>query len=154
MIVLDTNVISEPLRQAPENRVTEWIDAQALETLYLSAITVAELRFGLASLPAGKRRDRLQASLEKQVLPLFVGRVLPFDMSASQAYSELMAKARAAGLAIGAADGYIAATAAANGMMVATRDVSPFKAAGLDVINPWLLQWGRGANAPDRSGSQ
>jgi len=137
MIVLDTNVISEPLRQAPENRVTEWIDAQALETLYLSAITVAEVRFGLASLPSGKRRDRLQASLEKQVLPLFAGRVLPFDMSASQTFSELMAKARAAGLAIGTADGYIAATAAANGMMVATRDVSPFKAAGLDVINPW-----------------
>ena len=58
MIVLDTNVISEPLRQPPENRVTEWINAQALETLYLSAITVAEARFGLASLPAGKRRDR------------------------------------------------------------------------------------------------
>ena len=140
MIVLDTNVISAPLRPAPENRVTEWINAQALETLYLSAITVAEVRFGLASLPAGKRRDRLQASLEKQVLPLFAGRVLPFDMSASQAYSELMAKARAAGLAIATADGYIAATAAANGMMVATRDVSPFKAAGLDVINPWRLQ--------------
>ena len=139
MIVLGTNVISEPLRQAPENRVTEWINAQALETLYLSAITVAELRFGFASLPAGKRRDRLQANLEKQVLPLFVGRVLPFDMSASQVYSELMAKARAAGLAIATADGYIAATARANGMMVATRDVSPFKAAGLDVINPWLL---------------
>ena len=138
MIVLDTNVISEPLRPAPENRITEWIDAQALETLYLSAITVAEVRFGLASLPAGKRRDRLQASLEKQVLPLFIGRVLPFDMSASQAYSELMAKARATGLAIATADGYIAATAAANGMMVATRDISPFKAAGLDVINPWL----------------
>ena len=140
MIVLDTNVISEPLRQVPENRVTEWIDAQALETLYLSAITVAEVRFGLASLPAGKRRDRLQASLEKQVLPLFVGRVLPFDMSASQVYSELMAKARSAGSAIGTTDGYIAATAAANGMMVATRDVSSFLAAGLDVINPWLLQ--------------
>ena len=140
MIVLDTNVISEPLRQAPQNRVTEWMDAQALETLYLSAITVAEVRFGLASLPAGKRRDRLQTNLEKQVLPLFVARVLPFDMSASQAYSELMAKARAAGLAIGTADGYIAATAKANGMMVATRDVSPFKAAGLDVINPWRLQ--------------
>ena len=140
MIVLDTNVISEPLRPSPENRVIEWINAQALETLYLSAITVAEVRFGLASLPAGKRRDRLQASLEKQVLPLFAGRVLPFDMSASQAYSELMAKARAAGLAIATADGYIAATAAANGMMVATRDVSAFVAAGLDVINPWRLR--------------
>jgi predicted nucleic acid-binding protein len=137
MIILDTNVISEPLRQAPESRVIEWIDAQVLETLYLSAITVAELRFGMASLPAGKRRDRLQESLEKQILPLFAGRVLPFDMSVSQAYSELMAKARAAGLAIGTADGYIAATAAANGMMVATRDVSPFEAAGVDVINPW-----------------
>ncbi|MFH7587635.1 type II toxin-antitoxin system VapC family toxin [Oceanimonas smirnovii] len=137
MIVLDTNVVSEPLRQAPEARVIDWIDAQALETLYLSAITVAELRFGMASLPAGKRRDGLQESLEKQILPLFAGRVLPFDMSASKAYGELMAKARAAGLAIGAADGYIAATAAANGMIVATRDVSPFEAAGVDTINPW-----------------
>lgn len=138
MIILDTNVISEPLRQAPESRVIEWIDAQALETLYLSAITVAELRFGMASLPAGKRRDRLQESLEKQILPLFAGRVLPFDILASQAYSELMSKARTAGLAISTADGYIAATAAANGMMVATRDVSPFAAAGVDVINPWV----------------
>ncbi|KGK41157.1 plasmid stability protein StbB [Nitrincola sp. A-D6] len=138
MIILDTNVISEPLRQAPESRVIEWIDAQALETLYLSAITVAELRFGMASLPTGKRRDRLQESLEKQILPLFAGRVLPFDISASQAYSELMSKARAVGLATGTADGYIAATAAANGMMVATRDVSPFEAAGVDIINPWV----------------
>ena len=137
MIVLDTNVISEPLRQAPESRVIEWIDAQPVETLYLSAITVAELRFGVASLPAGKRRDRLQESLEKQALPLFAGRILPFDMLASQSYGELMAKARAAGLAIGTADGYIAAIAAANGMMVATRDVSPFEAFGVAVINPW-----------------
>jgi hypothetical protein len=137
VIVLDTNVISEPLRQAPEYRVIEWIDAQPVETLYLSAITVAELRFGVASLPVGKRRDRLQESLEKRALPLFAGRVLPFDMSASQSYGELMAKARTAGLAIGTADGYIAATAAANGMMVATRDVSPFEVAGVDVINPW-----------------
>lgn len=137
MIILDTNVISEPLRQTPEGRVIEWIDAQALDTLYLSAITVAELRFGMASLSAGKRRDGLQESLEKQILPLFAGRVLTFDMSASQAYGKLMAKARLAGLAIGTADGYIAATADANGMMVATRDVSPFEAAGVDIINPW-----------------
>ncbi|MBS9430658.1 type II toxin-antitoxin system VapC family toxin [Photorhabdus akhurstii] len=137
MIILDTNVISEPLRQAPESRVIKWLDAQPIETLYLSAITVAELRFGLASLPIGKRRDKLQENLEKQVLPLFTGRVLSFDMSASQSYSELMAKARIAGLAISVADGYIAATAAANGMIVATRDVSLFEAAGVNVINPW-----------------
>ena len=137
MIIMDTNVISEPLRQAPESRVIEWINAQAIETLFLSAITVAELRFGVASLSAGKRRDRLQESLEKQALPLFAGRVLPFDMSASHSYGELMAKTRNSGLATGTADGYIAATAAANGMIVATRDTSPFKAAGVDVINPW-----------------
>ena len=137
MILVDTNVISEPLRRAPEARVIAWIDAQPLETLYLSAITVAELRFGVASLPAGKRRDGLHESLERQVLPLFASRVLPFDLAASQAYAELMAKARTAGLAIGNADGYIAATAAANGMLVATRDTVPFEAAGVPVIDPW-----------------
>jgi toxin FitB len=137
MILVDTNVISEPLRPAPESRVIEWIDAQTLETLYLSAITVAELRFGVASLPAGKRRDGLHDSLETRVLPLFAGRVLAFDLVASQHYAELMAKARAAGLAISRADGYIAATAAANGMMVATRDAAPFNAAGVPVTNPW-----------------
>ena len=137
MILVDTNVISEPLRHAPEPRVIEWIDAQPIETLYLAAITVAELRFGVASLPVGKRRNRLHEGLEKQVLPLFAGRVLPFEMSTSLSYAELMAKARAAGLAIGTADRYIAATATANGMMVATRDTHPFEAAGLSVVNPW-----------------
>ncbi|MDC9620733.1 type II toxin-antitoxin system VapC family toxin [Xenorhabdus sp. XENO-7] len=137
MIVLDTNVISETLRQVSEPHVIEWLDSQPIETLYLSTITLAELRFGMASLPPGKRRDNLQKSLESRVLPLFAGRLLPFDMLASQSYGELMAKARTLGLAISKADGYIAATAIANGMMVATRDVSPFKAADVDVINPW-----------------
>ena len=137
MIMLDTNVISEPLRPAPESRVIEWIDAQAIETLFLSAITVAELRFGVALLPVGKRQNRLQIRLENEVLPLFTERVLPFDASVTKVYAELMAKARATGLAIGTADGYIAATAAANGMMIATRDVNPFAAAGIKVINLW-----------------
>jgi Predicted nucleic acid-binding protein, contains PIN domain len=137
MILVDTNVISEPLRKAPDARVIEWIDEQPLETLYLSAITVAELRFGVASLPAGKRRDSLHDDLETRVLPLFAGRVLPFDLAASQAYAALMARARANGRAIGRDDGYIAATAVANGVIVATRDTAPFEAAGLSVINPW-----------------
>jgi predicted nucleic acid-binding protein len=137
VILLDTNVLSEPLRPAPDARVTEWIDAQALETLFLSAITVAELRAGLALLPAGKRRAGLQTSLETRVLPLFSGRVLPFDLGCTQAYAELAARARAAGLAIATADGYIAATAVANGLTVATLDTGPFEAAGAAVINPW-----------------
>ncbi|WP_089724524.1 type II toxin-antitoxin system VapC family toxin [Candidatus Thiosymbion oneisti] len=139
MILLDTNVVSEPLRHVPEARVIEWIDAQPLETLYLSAITVAELRAGVAMLPAGKRRNGLHESLEKRVMPLFVGRVLPFDLACTHAYAELIAKARAAGLAIATADGYVAAIAAANGFTVATRDTGPFVAAGVDVINPWQV---------------
>jgi predicted nucleic acid-binding protein len=137
MILLDTNVMSEPLRRAPEPRVIAWIDAQPMETLFLAAITVAELRAGVALLPAGKRRSGLQESLEKRVLPLFAGRVLPFDLACTRAYAALMAKARAAGLAIATADGYIAAIAAANGFAVATWDTSPFEAAGTAVIDPW-----------------
>jgi predicted nucleic acid-binding protein len=138
VILLDTNVVSEPLRPAPDARVIEWIDAQPLETLFLSAITVAELRAGLALLPAGKRRTGLQQNLEKRVLPLFAGRVLPFDLACTQAYAVLLAKARTAGLAIATAGGYIAAIAAANGFTVATRDTGPFEAAGVAVIDPWL----------------
>ena len=138
MILLDTHIVSEPLRPASDTRVIAWIDAQPLETLFLSAITVAELRAGVALLPAGKRRTGLLQNLEKRVLPLFAGRVLPFDLACTQAYAELMARARKAGLAIATADGYIAAIAAANGFTVASRDTGPFEAAGAAVINPWL----------------
>lgn len=137
MILLDTNVVSEPLRHVPEPRVIEWIDAQPMETLFLSAITVAELRAGVALLPAGKRRSALQENLETRVLPLFASRVLPFDLACTRAYAALIAKARSAGLAIATADGHIAAIAAANGFIVATRDTAPFEAAGATVINPW-----------------
>ena len=140
MIILDTNVISEPQRKMPDQLVVEWLDKQPLETLFLSAITLAELRFGMSSLPAGKRRDSLLDNLENRVLPLFTGRVLSFDSAASESYAALMAKAKSSGLAISTADGYIAATAATNKMIVATRDVSPFEAAGLRVINPWEVQ--------------
>ena len=137
MILLDTNVVSEPLRPAPDARVVAWIDAQPLETLFLSAITVAELRAGMALLPAGKRRSGLHDSLETRLLPLFAGRVLPFDLGCSPAYAALIARARAAGLAIASADVTIAAIAAANGLAVATRDTAPFEAAGVTVIDPW-----------------
>jgi predicted nucleic acid-binding protein len=137
MILIDTNVISELWKAEPNPDVLAWIDAQTVETLYLSAVTVAELRFGLATMPESKRRTIYQERLEKKVLPTFAGRVLPFDLNASQAYADLMARAKAGGKAIGKADGYIAATATACGLMVATRDISPFEAAGLKIVNPW-----------------
>ncbi len=137
MILLDTNVVSEPMRPAPDGRVVAWIDAQPLETLFLSAISLAELRAGVALLPAGKRRTGLQQALERQVLPLFAGRVLPFDAPCTPVYADLVAAATRAGRPIGHADACIAAMAKANGMAVASRDVAPFRAAGVTVINPW-----------------
>ena len=139
MILLDTNVISEPLRPAGDARVLAWIDAQAIETLYLCTISLAELRFGIAALPEGRRRDALLASLEQRVLPLFEGRTLSFDEPAARAYAVLRASARAAGRAISPADGYIAAVAAARDLTVATRDTAPFEAAGLKTLDPWKL---------------
>jgi predicted nucleic acid-binding protein len=139
VILLDTNVISEPLSPAPEQRVAAWMNAQRLEILYLSAITVAELRLGVADLPAGKRKMQLDHELERTILPMFTGRVMPFDLRASEAYAQLMANAKRMGKAISKADGYIAAIAVSCGFTMATRDMSPFIAAGLSVINPWSV---------------
>lgn len=137
MIILDTNLISEPLRRKPEARVLAWIDAQPPETLYLTAITTAELRAGIALLPAGKRRNSLQESLKQTILPLFTSRILPFDEDCTPAYAGLLARSRKSGQAIATADAFIAAIALTHDYAVATRDTTPFKAAGVKVIDPW-----------------
>ena len=136
MILLDTNVISEAMKPAPERAVRDWLDAQTAETLFLSSVTIAELSFGIAALPKGRRKDNLTAALEG-LLALFAARILPFDTVAAQRYGELAAKARIAGRGFPTPDGYIAAIAATQGFVVATRDASAFVAAGLKVINPW-----------------
>jgi len=138
MIILDTNVISEPLRQKPASSVVEWLDQQSIETLYLTTITVGEIRYGLATLANGKRKNTLQARFETEVLPLFKNRVLSYDLSATETYAAMMARAKDEGLAIGTADGIIAAIAKCHRMKVATRDSSPFLAGGIEVINPWM----------------
>ncbi|WP_322086867.1 type II toxin-antitoxin system VapC family toxin [Burkholderia sp. BCC1999] len=137
MILVDTNVISEPLRREPSAAVIEWLDAQNVETLFLAATSLAEIRLGVAVLPEGRRREWLHQSIEQRVLPLFRGRILPFDDAASKAYASLRARALAAGAAIAPSDGFIAGTAEANGLIVATRDVTPFEAMGIRVIDPW-----------------
>lgn len=141
MIVLDTNVVSEPLRSRPHSSAVDWLDRQVIETLYLTTITLAELRFGVASLPAGRRRDRLGARIEDEVIGAFTGRILAFDEPASVAYATLRTRARNRarnqGLALGAADAYIAGIVAAHGFAIATRDRAPFEAAGVAVIDPF-----------------
>lgn len=137
MIVLDTNVISEPLRPAPEPAVLAWLDAQNRATLYLTSITLAELLAGVAALPAGRRRHNLAQALTEQVLPLFEGRVLAFDAQAAHAFARVHAGATAAGNPISFADAAIAAIATAHGWALATRNVRDFKGTGLDLIDPW-----------------
>ncbi len=137
MIILDTNVISEPLKPSGDAAVLQWLDQQDIKTLYLTTVTVAELRFGIAVLPLGSRKRRLEDDFEQRILSLFEGRILPFDEPATVAYARIRAKAKKDGNAIGIADGFIAAIAAHHGFTVATRDTSPFEAAGVPVINPW-----------------
>ena len=138
MIILDTNVISEPLRPTGDAAVLNWLDQQDIDTLYLTAITVGELRFGIAALPPGKRKHHLQEEFEERILALFYGRILPFDEAATTAYARIRSGARSTGKAMGAADSFIAAIAAHHGFSIATRDVSPFESAGSPVINPWI----------------
>lgn len=137
MIILDTNVLSEPLRSTPHPGVVAWLDAQAVDTLFLTTLTLAEIRYGIASLPKGRRRTTLRQRFENDVVPVFADRILPFDEPASTAYAELRATARAGGRAIGDFDALIAAIAHSQGFAVATRDLAPFEAARVPVINPF-----------------
>ncbi|WP_018236868.1 type II toxin-antitoxin system VapC family toxin [Ensifer sp. BR816] len=136
MILLDTNVVSEAMKPEPNLAVRSWLNEQAAETLYLSSVTLAELLFGIGALPDGRRKKALAETLDG-VLELFGDRVLPFDVEAARHYAGLAVKARAAGRGFPTPDGYIAAIAASKGFIIATRDISPFEAAGLAVVNPW-----------------
>ncbi len=136
MIILDTNVISELMRAQPQASVVEWADRQAQSTLYLTSLTLAEIRFGIAALPKG-RRTKLNAAFEDGIRPLFQDRILDFDEGASTEYAALRADARSRGHAIGDVDALIAGIARARTFIVATRDVAPFEAAGLQVIDPF-----------------
>lgn len=140
MILLDTNVVSEPMRQHPERCVQDWLDAQAIETLYLSTISLAELLLGIETLPAGKRRKALAAAVGEQIAGLFGDRILPFDVPAAQAFANVVVRARRQGYTISIADGQIAAIAAAHSLSIASRDEAPFHAAGIAVINPWNIK--------------
>ena len=136
MIVLDTNVVSEAMKPEPHPAVRAWLDKQVAETLYLSSVTLAELLFGIAALPAGKRKAMLTEAVDG-LLALFHARVLPFDTDAARHYAELAMLARTSGRGLPTPDGYIAAIAASRGFIVASRDTAPYSAAGVTVINPW-----------------
>lgn len=139
MILLDTNVVSEPTKPRPDLRVKAWLDLQDPESLYLATTSLSELLLGLELLRGGRRKQTLTAEMNALIKRLFGARVLPFDREAAVSCAARVAQASERGYAIGTADGQIAAIAAVHGLTVATRDVAPFRAAGVPVLNPWEL---------------
>jgi predicted nucleic acid-binding protein len=124
------------MKPEPHPAVLAWLNEQVSETLYLSSVTLAELLFGIAALPVGKRKDMLAQALDG-LMGLFRDRVLPFDTDAARRYAELAVMAKTSGRGFSTPDGYIAAIAASRSFMVASRDTAPYAAAHVPVVNPW-----------------
>jgi len=139
MIIVDTNVLSEPLKTGGDPAVAAWLDRQDIDVLYLTTVNLAELLLGIELMPLGSRRSRLEARIGTVIGTFGEDRTLAFDARAARLFALLVARARNAGHAIGVADGQIAAIAAVHGFAVATRDTAPFIAAGVPVIDPWNL---------------
>ena len=137
MIVLDTNVLSELMRSQPAAPVFAWVSAQPRATLYTTSVSKAEVLFGIAVLPEGRRRLALAAAAEAMFSDDFEGRVLPFDEAAAVHYAEIVAARRREGRPIEAFDAQIAATARVAGAGIATRDTGDFAGCGLTLVNPW-----------------
>lgn len=136
MIVLDTNVVSETQKPKPNPKVLAWLDDQLAETLYITSISYAEILVGIEMLPDGKRKRGLGTAMAEVLEQLFGSRVLPFHREAAVEYARIYTRTKKSGT-LSMADAQIAAIAVAHGFTVATRDVDPFHAAGLKVINPW-----------------
>ncbi|PZW41951.1 type II toxin-antitoxin system VapC family toxin [Pseudomonas sp. URMO17WK12:I2] len=138
MILLDTNVLSELMKAKPASEVVAWIDQQPAGQLYISAITVAEILYGIARLPDGKRKTSFADLARLMFDEDFAGRILPFDTEAAIHYANLAAASEAQGRVADMADAQIAAIAALYDAPVATRNVRHFDHLGVSVINPWV----------------
>jgi len=137
MIVLDTNVLSELIRRRPAPRVVEWVDAQDANALAITAVTAAELLYGVARLDDGARKRRLAGAVRALVEEDFAGSVLPFDAAAADHYADLVVACERNGRPISSADGQIAAICRGRGAQLATRNGRDFEASGVELLDPW-----------------
>jgi toxin FitB len=136
MIVVDTNVASELMRPSPSSVVRDWVISRASGELYTTAITVAEIRYGLERMAEGRRRDRLRTAAE-EVFTAFSDYILPFDADAAAHYALVVARREGMGLPIEGFDAQIAAICRTRGAALATRNVKDFLETGIDVVDPW-----------------
>lgn len=137
MIVLDTNVVSESLKPLPSGTVVSWLAAQLPTQVFTTAITVAEVMYGVEALPLGKRRSGLLSTVEKIFAQEFPGRILPFDESAARAFAKILFSRRAMGRPISQFDAMIAAIARTHHATVATRNIVDFEHCGVQLVDPW-----------------
>ena len=137
MLLLDTNVVSELMKAAPDAGVLAWIDGLSRAELFVASVTQAELLYGVALLPPGRRRDSIARAVDAVFADLFSERILPFDSAAASAYADIGATRRRAGHPISAFDAAIAAIARSRGATLATRNSADFEGCGVDVIDPW-----------------
>jgi toxin FitB len=137
MILLDTNVVSEIMRQQPADDVLNWLDRHSDGSLLISSITIAEICYGLRILPMGQRRGTLETKFEQFVAEGFAGRVIGFDETAARAYAEIMGLRREKGRVMSLPDGQIAAIAKVNQLTLATRNITDFEDCGIELVNPF-----------------
>jgi predicted nucleic acid-binding protein len=137
MIILDTNVVSEPSRQLPDRAVREWIDTNDPNDLYICTPVLAELRYGVERLDAGRRRERLRRWVDQLETERFHDRILPFDQKAARAFAQIVVERNRSGRPIAPMDALIAAITLANNALLATRDIGGFSGLGFEIVNPF-----------------
>jgi predicted nucleic acid-binding protein len=137
VIILDTNVLSEALKPVPSDAVLRWLAAQSPSAVFTTTITLAEVLYGVETLPRGKRQTRLVAAVEKMFAEEFEGRILPFDEDAARVFAGIVASRNTAGRPISQFDAMIAAIARCHRAAVATRNTADFDRCGIQVLDPW-----------------
>jgi len=140
MFVLDTNVISEPTAKSPDARAVAWLAAQDGESLFLTALTLGELRCGILLFDAGRKKRALLDWLETDIKTTFAGRILPADAAVMEKWADLAAAARRTGRDPRGLDLMIAATALVHDFTLATRNTADFAATGVRLVNPWTFE--------------
>jgi toxin FitB len=135
--LLDTNVLSEPIKERPNSGVLEWLSQANEDEVFVSVVTITELRYGVERLATGKRRERLDSWLRKDLIARFDGRILPVDLRIADACGGLMARSESMGRPLEARDAFIAATAEVHGLTLVTRNTSDFEAMLKAIVSPW-----------------